>query len=99
MTTHVCLHLRALEDELVAKGVKITSSGQPWTMNCRFWIYFDALLDCEALIQRLKMEACVTVHSNDDPRSGLEKGLVCDVDHDAIIGVHPSVAKGKSSFA
>jgi hypothetical protein len=36
----------------------------------------------------------VEIHSNDDPRSGREKGLVCSVDHDGIIGRHPEDTKG-----
>jgi hypothetical protein len=93
MSPHVCLHLRPLEDHLTALGHKITASGQVWSMNCRYWVYFDAVLDCEALKTRFKLESCVIVHRNDDLRSGRELGLVCDLDHDAVIGVHPEDAK------
>ena len=96
MGQHVCEHLRGLEDELVAAGRKITSSGQPWLMNCRFWITFDVVLDCGALKQRLKLGDGISIHVNDDPRSGREQGLVCDACHDAIIGVHPGDAKGRA---
>jgi hypothetical protein len=37
---------------------------------------------------------CVEIHVNDDPRSGREKGLVCLVDHDGIVGCHPEDARG-----
>jgi hypothetical protein len=86
---HVCGHLRQLEDHLVSEGHKITASGQVWSMNCRFWIYFDAVLDCDALRRRFELPEVVVVHQNDDPRSGREKGLVCEADHDALMGVHP----------
>jgi hypothetical protein len=96
MAQHVCEHLRALEDELVAGGRKIAYAGQPWTENCRYWITFDVLLDCEALKKRLKLADVVTVHSNDDPRSGREKGLFCEACKDAVIGAHPEDAKGRA---
>ena len=94
MTQHVCEHLRALEDELVALKRAITFAGQAWSAHCRHWIYFDAVLDCDALKKRFKLADCVEVHSNDDPRSGREKGLVCTTDHDAVMGLHPEDAKG-----
>jgi hypothetical protein len=51
---HVCDHLRPLEDYLMSQGVPPTSSGQVWSMNCRFWIYFKAVLDCDALRKRFE---------------------------------------------
>ncbi|HUR39513.1 MAG TPA: hypothetical protein VM222_08460 [Planctomycetota bacterium] len=96
MAQHVCEHLRALEDELVAAGRKITSAGQPWTMNCRYWITFDVVLDGEALKKRLKLPDAVSIHVNDDPRSGREQGLVCDSCHDGVTGVHPADGKGRA---
>jgi hypothetical protein len=95
MTKHVCVHLRDLEDHLVSRGCAITSSGQAWSSNCRLWITFDAVLDCDALRKRLKLADCVNVHENDDPRSGREKGLVCSVDHDGIVGLHPLDGAGR----
>jgi len=74
MDRHVCDHLRPVEDYLAARKCAITSAGQAWSSNCRFWITSQVLLDC------------IEIHSNDDPRSGREKGLVCAMDHDAIIG-------------
>lgn len=89
MATLVCEHLRALEDHLRGKGVQVTFAGQAWSSNCRHWVYFDAVLDCDALRKEFGLAGCVTVHQNDDPRSGTEKGLVCDVHHDAIMGRLP----------
>jgi hypothetical protein len=99
MTTHVCEHLRALEDDLVARNRAITFAGKPWSRGCRYWIYFDAVLDCEGLIQRLKLADCVVVHVNDDTHSGREKGLECRTCQDAIIGIHPEDAKGKTAIS
>ncbi len=95
MPEHVCEHLRALEDELAARKVSVTFAGRAWSSNCRHWMYFDAVLDCEALRTRLRLGDAVTVHVNDDPRSGRERGLVCGVCKDAIVGLHPGDGRGK----
>jgi hypothetical protein len=92
---HVCDHLRKLEDYLNSLGIKCTASGQVWSKNCRFWIYFDAVLDCDALRKRFDLPEFVVVHQNDDPRSGREQGLDCEVDHDAIMGYHPLDGAGR----
>src|SRR5262245_52763718 len=70
MDKHVCDHLRAVEDYLVSVGRAITGSGQAWSSNCRFWVYFDAVLDCEALIKKFALAGCIGIHQNDDPHSG-----------------------------
>ena len=99
MTQHVCDHLRSVEDRLVSLRRAITASGQVWTKNCRYWVYFDAVLDCEALMKTLALPACVEIHQNDDPRSGRERGLVCTADHDAVMGIHPLDGKGAAPLA
>jgi hypothetical protein len=90
MDKHVCDHLRPVEDLLASLGCPIEGAGQPWSMNCRFWIQYPVVFDCESLMKRLNLDACVEIHINDDPRSGREKGLVCSSDHDGIIGRHPA---------
>jgi hypothetical protein len=89
MEQHVCDHLRPVEDRLRALGRAVTGSGQVWSMNCRFWIYFDAVLDCDALKKKFALPDVVEIQQNDDPRSGRERGLVCSADHDAVMGFHP----------
>lgn len=86
----LCEHLRPVGERLRASGASVTYAGQPWSKNCRYWVYFNAVLDVDDLRRRFSLPATVTVHSNDDPRSGLEFGLVCGIDHDAVIGRHPS---------
>ena len=41
----VCEHLYPLEQALLAAGIAETYRGQPWSRNCREWVYFDADLD------------------------------------------------------
>jgi hypothetical protein len=40
----------------------------------------------------------VVTHHNDDPKSGLEAGLVCTVCKDAVIGINTSLSKDKINF-
>lgn len=82
-----CQHLRALETELIAAGVRETYRGAPWTKNCREWVYFDVVLDTSALISRMHFLPCVRVHENLDPKSGTERGFVCTECDDAIMGL------------
>ena len=86
----LCEHLRPLGEHLRAAGYSVTHAGQPWSRNCRYWVYFNTVLDVDELRRRFALPATVVTHSNDDPRSGLERGLVCELDHDAVIGRHPS---------
>jgi len=86
----VCEHLAPVEAELKAQGVRITFRGQAWSDNCREWVYFDCVLNRDDLRRRFRLAPCVVDHENRDPRSGMELGLVCTRDHDAIIGRHPA---------
>jgi hypothetical protein len=83
----VCDHLRPLEQALQAARIRETSRGTPWSQNCREWVYFAVRLDTDALRQRFALPACVVVHENTDPRSGLEKGFVCEECHDGVMGL------------
>jgi hypothetical protein len=91
----MCEHLIALENELKAQNIKETYRGQPWSDNCREWVYFDCALDLERIRKRYNFPDFISTHVNNDSRSGLEAGFVCDQCHDAIMGHHPSLASGK----
>ena len=82
----VCEHLSALEWLLLDERIAVTYRGQPWSKNCREWVYFDAALNVEELQRRLGLSAPVSVHDNSDPKSGIERGLYCSQCHDAIMG-------------
>lgn len=75
-----------MEQALLAAGIEETYRGQPWSRNCREWVYFDADLDTAALLQRLDLPDCVEVAENTDPKSGIEHGLYCTLCKDAVMG-------------
>jgi hypothetical protein len=85
----VCEHLIAVEQALAAAGYAETFRGQPWSDNCREWVYFDTVLDLDALRRDHDLAAVVEDHRNRDPKSGTEQGLVCTVHHDGVIGRLP----------
>lgn len=89
----MCEHLKSLEAELISRGIRETYRGQPWTKTCREWAYFECYLDVDAIRKRLALPACVVEHVNDDPKSGRERGLVCTIDHDAIMGMPDESAR------
>ncbi len=94
----VCEHLRALEQEMLARGVKETFRGQAWSERCREWVYFDCYLDLVALRQRFDFADCVKDHEHLGTFDGQEAGLVCQQCHDAIMGVHAEHARGRMVY-
>ena len=86
----VCEHLAPLEAALIQSGARETFRGAAWSQNCREWVYFDVKLDIDALQARFQLPACVTVHVNHDPKSGQERGFVCDACNDAVMGLYES---------
>jgi hypothetical protein len=86
-----CEHLQALEADLLLAGIQETFRGKAWSANCREWVHFNCVLDIEKLRLKYSLPDFVINHHNDDPRSGLEVGLVCTVCKDAVIGIHPTL--------
>lgn len=86
----VCCHLEQLEQELIAAGVKETSRGQAWSRNCREWVYFNCILDRDAIRKRIDFPECVKDHDHLGTHDGSESGFVCEECRDGIMGVHPS---------
>lgn len=84
----MCEHLQILENELKSLGIKETYRGQPWSKNCREWVYFDCYLDIKSLQERYKFPEFIRHHYNDDERSGLEEGFYCELCRDAVIGLN-----------
>lgn len=88
-----CKHLQPLESAILAQGIEETFRGQAWSDNCREWVYFNCLLNVEAIKQGWQLAACVKISGNDDPRSGCELGFYCMECQDGIMGMHPAHAK------
>jgi len=84
----VCEHLAQLEQALIATNIPITFRGQPWTSNCREWVYFACWLDRPAIRARFALLPCVIDHDHQGTHDGQESGLVCTACHDAIMGAH-----------
>lgn len=93
MNPPLCEHLQPLLDEILSKGIKVGYSGMAWSKNCRTWIYLEnTLLDCDAIIKRLNLPKCVTIHTHRGTHDGSEHGLYCEEHQDAIMGLHPDLA-------
>jgi len=91
----MCEHLIPLDEALNKRGLTETYRGQPWSKNCREWVYYDCVLNLEKLRHRYALPAFVEVHFNDDAKSGMEAGFVCSRCNDGVIGVHPHFGNGK----
>lgn len=94
----ICEHLRELEEAILAEGITESYRGQPWSKNCREWVYFDCVFNASAIGASFDLPHCVSQHFNNDPKSGREFGLVCDICHDGIVGIHPQDGTGKKLF-
>ncbi len=83
-----CEHLRQLEDAMIAAGIRETYRGQPWTNNCREWVYFDCFIDTDAVRQSFTFTSCVSEHAHRGTHDGQERGFECSECHDGIMGVY-----------
>ena len=88
--TGLCQHLQPVERHLREQGARLYSVGRPWTENCHIWVFFDTVLDCEGLMAGLGLDSCVCVHDHRGTHDGSERGLVCSVHQDGIMGRHPA---------
>jgi hypothetical protein len=88
--TGLCAHLKPAEQHLRDTGTRLYSVGRPWSDNCHIWVFFDALLDCEAQVAELGLDACVRIHDHRGTHDGSERGLICAVHYDWIMGRRPN---------
>ena len=93
-----CEHLIALDRALADAGFKETFRGAAWSANCREWVYYDCVLERDALRRRFDLPACVQDHVHRGTHDGQEAGFVCTMDHDGVMGLHPDVAKDAKLF-
>jgi hypothetical protein len=90
--TGLCEHLRTAEKYVRDHGGRVLSAGRPWSANCHVWVYFDTILDCDRLIHGLGLASCVQIHDHRGTHDGSERGIVCTVHNDGVMGPHPSDA-------
>jgi hypothetical protein len=83
-----CEHLRALEQAMIADGMRETFRGQAWSDNCREWVYFECFIDRAAVRQHFTLAPCVTEHSHRGTHDGEESGFVCSACKDGVIGAY-----------
>jgi hypothetical protein len=93
----ICEHLRALEQAILARGIRETFRGKAWSQNCREWVYFDCFIDTAAVRRSIAFPSCVVEHSHRGTHDGQERGFVCSHCHDAIMGSYAPVT-GASVF-
>ena len=89
-----CKHLRQLEAEIIAAGLRETFRGRAWTVDCREWVYFDCYIDRKSIRKRMTLADCVLDHEHLGTHDGQESGFVCTQCHDGIMGVHKQYRKG-----
>ena len=89
----VCEHLQPLVEDLRAGGRWVGDPCSPWERNCRLWVYTDCELDLGELRTRLALPDFVEDYSHLGRQDGAEHGLWCARCHDAVVGIHPEVAK------
>jgi hypothetical protein len=90
----LCEHLRQLEAEILAAGLRETFRGQAWSDNCREWVYFKCFFDRDRIRRRMSLPECVHDHEHRGTHDGTEAGFVCSECHDAIMGLHSSQVTG-----
>lgn len=93
MQKDVCEHLYNLDKYIQSKGIKETFRGKAWSDNSRIYVYYDVVLDCETLRQKLKIDECVIIDEYLGTHGGSEKGFHCTIHKDGIMGLHPCYAK------
>lgn len=93
-----CEHLRDLESALLARRFRETFRGQPWSRNCREWVYFDCHLALDAVRKAFALDERVKDHVHRGTHDGAEAGFVCQEHWDAIVGLHPDFAPGAPTF-
>jgi len=83
----LCAHLAPLEAALLASDMRETYRGQPWSQNCREWVYFDGFLDLPRIRAQFALADVVEDHTHRGTHDGQEHGLVCSLCHDAVMGL------------
>ncbi|MEQ9592297.1 MAG: hypothetical protein RLN86_06840 [Cyclobacteriaceae bacterium] len=91
----MCEHLLALDEELRDWGIDELLRGQPWSKNCREWVYYNCIFDLDKVMERYQFPDFVVVHINEDHKSGREAGFYCEKCQDAVMGLPEDFGKGR----
>lgn len=92
--TEVCEHLFPLEKYILSTGARETFRGKAWSGNCKTWVYFNVVLNVEALREKLALDKCIKIHEHVGTHDGREWGFVCEIHKDGIMGAHPTFSLG-----
>jgi hypothetical protein len=68
----LCEHLQPVERLLHEAGANPFSLCRPWSDNCHLWAYYDAVLDCDHILQTVRLDACVRIHDHRGTHDGAE---------------------------
>lgn len=91
-----CEHLRQLEAEIIAAGIRETYRGKAWSDDCREWVYFDCYLDRDSIRKHRALADCVVDHEHLGTHDGQEAGFVCARCRDGVMGLHKIQIKGET---
>jgi hypothetical protein len=83
----LCEHLRALDEAIALAGIGESFRGEAWSKACREWVYYECVLDREAIRRRFSLAPCVVDHDHYGTHDGQEEGLVCAEHRDGIMGL------------
>ncbi len=81
-----CEHLQALEQAVLAAGIREKYRGAAWSENCREWVYFDCYFQTDATRELFPLDECVVDHVHRGTHDGQERGFACRKCHDALMG-------------
>jgi hypothetical protein len=73
MNDPLCDHLVSLELAMLERGLPPTYRGQPWSQNCRQWVYFDCYIDTAAVRRRFDLAPCVSEHARHAAPGALQR--------------------------
>jgi hypothetical protein len=71
---------------MIDAGIPVTFRGRAWSANCREWVYFNCVIDLGAVRRRFSLPPCVEDRTHRGTHDGSERGLMCVVCQDAIMG-------------
>lgn len=80
--------LRQIISELLQKGVKISFYGKAWANIPANWVYVDHKIDIDYFQKKYSLPQSISIHTNEDPKSGREKGFVDEITKEGIMGLY-----------